>query len=403
MIYNYRAKNKRGTTVEGTIEAFDKNDAIARLADEEIILLSIEQEQSKDFVGINIAFLNRVKNRDLVMFSRQLAVMSSATLPIVQSLRILAEQTENLKLKQTIIDIADDVDGGEKFSNSLERHNKIFSEFFVSMVRSGETSGKLDKVLNYLADEQEKDYALMSKIKGAMIYPAFILAALGGVGIVMMVFVVPKMTSILQETGGELPIATKILIEVSSFLSSPISGGSLLLVVVLVIIVVKFILKKEKPRQYFDFFKLKLPVFGSLFQRIYLVRFTRSLGTLVDGGVPLPKSLAIVADVVGNAYYKNLIQRTVKEVEDGNPIADTFLETKEVPPMISHMLSVGEKTGRISEVLNKMTEFYAKEIESMVTNLISLIEPMIMILMGVAVGIMVAAVIMPMYNMASGF
>ncbi|OIO17311.1 hypothetical protein AUJ29_01540 [Candidatus Kuenenbacteria bacterium CG1_02_38_13] len=403
MIYNYRAKNKRGTTVEGTIEAFDKNDAIARLADEGIILLSIEQEQSKDFVGINIAFLNRVKNRDLVMFSRQLAVMSSATLPIVQSLRILAEQTENLKLKQTIIDIADDVDGGEKFSNSLERHNKIFSEFFVSMVRSGETSGKLDKVLNYLADEQEKDYALMSKIKGAMIYPAFILAALGGVGIVMMVFVVPKMTSILQETGGELPIATKILIEVSSFLSSPISGGSLLLVVVLVIIVVKFILKKEKPRQYFDFFKLKLPVFGSLFQRIYLVRFTRSLGTLVDGGVPLPKSLAIVADVVGNAYYKNLIQRTVKEVEDGNPIADTFLETKEVPPMISHMLSVGEKTGRISEVLNKMTEFYAKEIESMVTNLISLIEPMIMILMGVAVGIMVAAVIMPMYNMASGF
>ncbi|PIU10816.1 hypothetical protein COT27_01110 [Candidatus Kuenenbacteria bacterium CG08_land_8_20_14_0_20_37_23] len=403
MIYNYRAKNKRGTTVEGTIEAFDKNDAIARLADEGIILLSIEQEQSKDFVGINIAFLNRVKNRDLVMFSRQLAVMSSATLPIVQSLRILAEQTENLKLKQTIIDIADDVDGGEKFSNSLERHNKIFSKFFVSMVRSGETSGKLDKVLNYLADEQEKDYALMSKIKGAMIYPAFILAALGGVGIVMMVFVVPKMTSILQETGGELPIATKILIEVSSFLSSPISGGSLLLVVVLVIIVVKFILKKEKPRQYFDFFKLKLPVFGSLFQRIYLVRFTRSLGTLVDGGVPLPKSLAIVADVVGNAYYKNLIQRTVKEVEDGNPIADTFLETKEVPPMISHMLSVGEKTGRISEVLNKMTEFYAKEIESMVTNLISLIEPMIMILMGVAVGIMVAAVIMPMYNMASGF
>jgi len=403
MIYNYRAKNKRGTTVEGTIEAFDKNDAIARLADEGIILLSIEQEQSKDFVGINIAFLNRVKNRDLVMFSRQLAVMSSATLPIVQSLRILAEQTENLKLKQTIIDIADDVDGGEKFSNSLERHNNIFSKFFVSMVRSGETSGKLDKVLNYLADEQEKDYALMSKIKGAMIYPAFILAALGGVGIVMMVFVVPKMTSILQETGGELPIATKILIEVSSFLSSPISGGSLLLVVVLVIIVVKFILKKEKPRQYFDFFKLKLPVFGSLFQRIYLVRFTRSLGTLVDGGVPLPKSLAIVADVVGNAYYKNLIQRTVKEVEDGNPIADTFLETKEVPPMISHMLSVGEKTGRISEVLNKMTEFYAKEIESMVTNLISLIEPMIMILMGVAVGIMVAAVIMPMYNMASGF
>ncbi|MFH1890923.1 MAG: type II secretion system F family protein [Candidatus Kuenenbacteria bacterium] len=403
MIYNYRAKNKQGQTIEGAIEAPAREEAIVRLSEEGILLLSIEKEQSKNLANINISFLNRIKNKDLVMFSRQLAVMASATLPIVRSLRILSEQTENLKLKEIILNIADDVDGGEKLSNSMERHPKAFSEFFVAMVRSGETSGNLDKVLNYLADEQEKDYALMSKIKGAMIYPAFILTALGGVGIVMMVFVVPKMTSILQETGGQLPMATKILIGVSGFLSSWQGGGSLAIAIPLIIVGIKVILKRDKPKQKFDFLKLKLPIFGGLFQRIYLVRFTRSLSTLVEGGVPLPRSLAIVADVVGNAYYRNLIQTTVKEVEDGNPIAGTFLKTKEVPSMISHMLAVGEKTGRIAEVLNKMTEFYTKEIESMVANLISLIEPLIMILMGLAVGLMVAAVIMPMYNMASGF
>ncbi len=401
MLYNYKTKNKQGQTIEGTVEAPSKNEAISRLAEEGFVIISIEKTGGKNLAEIDIAFLNRIQTKDLVMFSRQLAVMSSATLPIVQSLRILSEQTENPKLQKIIDEIADDVDGGEKLSNSLERHPKVFSDFFIAMVRSGETSGKVDKVLNYLADEQEKDYALMSKIKGAMIYPAFILTALGGVGIIMMVFVVPKLTSILQETGGELPIATKILISSSSILTS--WWWALLIVLGLAFVGTKWILKKDKPKQYFDYFKLKIPVFGTLFQRIHLVRFTRSLATLVEGGVPLPKSLEIVADVVGNEFYRHLIQKTRKDVEDGNPVATLFLRSKEVPKMISHMLSVGEKTGRIAEVLNKMTDFYAKEIESMVSNLVSLIEPMIMILMGVAVGIMVAAVIMPMYNMASGF
>lgn len=402
MLYTYKAKNKEGQTIEGTVDAPTKNEAIKMLSNEGLILLSVQSGSGKNLANINISFLQRITVKDLVMFSRQLAVMSSATLPIVQALRILSDQTENMKFQGIIDAIADDVDGGEKLSNSLEKYPKVFSDFFVAMVRSGETSGKLDKVLNYLADEQEKDYALMSKIKGAMIYPAFILVALGGVGIIMMVFVVPKMTSILQETGGELPTPTKILIGASSFLSG--MGGVLLLIGIIILgIILKIILKKEKPKHYFDYFKLKLPIFGRLFQRIYLVRFTRSMATLIEGGVPLPKCLEIVADVVGNAYYKDVILNTQKDVEDGNPIATRFLETKEIPKMISHMLSVGEKTGRIAEVLNKMTNFYAREVEALVANLISLIEPMIMILMGVAVGIMVAAVIMPMYNMASGF
>ena len=311
MLFNYRAKNKDGQTINGAIEAQTKDEAINILLAEGLILLSIEASSGRDVINLDLAWLQPIKTKDLVMFSRQLAVMSSATLPIVQSLRILAEQTDNKKFQKIIMAMADDVDGGEKFSNTLERYPKIFNEFFVAMVRSGETSGKLDKVLNYLADEQEKDYVLMSKIRGAMIYPAFILAALGGVGAVMMIFVVPKMTAVLQETGGELPMATRILIAVSGFLSG--WGGLLLLAgLIALFMIVKVILKKRGPRRQFDFLKLKLPVFGTLFQRIYLVRFTRSMATLLDGGVSLPKSLEIAAEVVGNGYYKNLLLETEK-------------------------------------------------------------------------------------------
>jgi type IV pilus assembly protein PilC len=401
MLYNYRSKNKDGEAMEGSIEAATKNEAIRSLSEQGLIILSLESERARDVFNINLPFLNRIKTKDVVMFSRQLSVMSSATLPIVQSLRILIEQTDNQRFKTIISEIADDVDGGEKLSNAMERHGHVFSQFFIAMVRSGETSGSLDKVLNYLADEEEKDYALMSKIKGAMIYPAFILSALGGVGIVMMVFVIPKITAILQETGGELPIATRILVGTSHFMVT--FWWAIIIFIIGAIIGLKMLLRKPEAKRYWDYLKLKLPVFGKLFQRIYIVRFTRSMSTLVEGGVPITASLKIVSEVVSNAFYKDLINRTAKDVQDGNPIATLFLKSKEVPGMVSHMLSVGEKTGRIAEVLTKMTDFYAREVESMVANLISLIEPLIMIVMGVGVGIMVAAVITPMYNMSSGF
>ena len=401
MLFNYRTRGKDGQVVEGVIEAQDRGEASRTLSEQGLIVLSLEREGKRNLLNISIPFLNRIKIKDLVMFSRQLAVMSSATLPIVQSLRILAEQTENSRFKQIISEIGDDIDGGEKLSNSMERHGKAFSPFFVAMIRSGETSGSLDKVLNYLADEQEKDYSMMSKIKGAMIYPAFILSALFGVGIIMMLFVVPKITAILQETGGELPLATKLLIGTSGFLVN--FWWAIIIAVIIAFISLKFAFKKPIVKRYRDFIKLKLPVFGGLFKKIYLVRFTRSMSTLVEGGVPITTSLEIVSDVVGNAYYKDLILRTARNVEDGNSVAAFFLESKQVPPMIAHMLAVGEKTGRVGEVLSRMTDFYSREVEASVANLISLIEPMIMIMMGLGVGIMVAAVIMPMYNMSASF
>ncbi len=398
--FQYRARNSRGEIVQGSVDAPSENVASSILVDRGLIILSLI-EKEKSSLNIDLPFLNRIKNKDVVVFSRQLAVMASASVPIVQALKILVNQTHNPRLKVIISEVADEVDGGAKLSQALGRYRKVFSDFYVAMIRSGETSGKLDEVLNYLADQQEKDYDLTSKIKGAMIYPIFILSGLTVVAVVMMVFVVPKLTGIIAESGAELPLATRILIAVSDFMKNYwyiliglVGGGGFTL----------FKLTRSGPgKVLYDRMKLKVPIFGKLWQRIYLVRLTRSLSTLIVGGVPLTAALEVVADVVGNDLYSSLVKQTIKEVEDGNSVATLFLKSKEVPPMVSQMMSVGEQTGRLEQILAKITDFYSREIENLVANMVSLIEPLIMVLMGVGVGLMVAAIILPMYQLASSF
>jgi type II secretory pathway component PulF len=220
-----------------------------------------------------------------------------------------------------------------------------------------------------------------------------------GVGIVMMVFVVPKLTAVLTESGAELPMATKILISISDFMAS--FWWLLIIILAGAAFGIRLIARTEQGKRTIDFIKLRLPVFGKLFQRIYLVRFTRSMHTLLVGGVNITKSLKITSDVVSNKIYKDLIDQTVKDVEDGNSISGIFSNSKEIPKMVSQMMSIGEKTGKLDIVLKRLTDFYAREISNIVANLMTLMEPLIMVIMGVAVGVMVAAIIMPMYNMAS--
>jgi len=400
MFFDFRAKDQQGQDIQGIIEASSEQLAHDTLTEKGLIplALSLRRETSK-FQSIEI--FNRIKPKDLVVFFRQLSTMSAATLPIVAALRILVKQTESVRLKAIISEIADEVDGGARLSQAFARHPETFDDFYINMIRSGETSGHLDEVLNFLADQREKDYDLMSKIRGAMIYPAFIMSALLVVGVIMMVFVVPRLTSILTETGGELPIATRALIATSQFMST--YWWLLLGLIIGGVVALKISLRKGPVRTWWDWIKVKIPVFGKLFQKIYLIRFTRSMTTLLRGGVPLPRALEITADVVGNAVYHDLIIKTVKEVQDGNPIASVFLNSPEVPVMVSHMISVGESTGQLETILDRLTQFYSREIDNAVAGLVSLVEPMIMVIMGVAVGGMVAAIIMPMYNLASAF
>ncbi len=399
-VFKYKAIDGNKKIVSGLAEAASEDLVAESLQEKGLSIISLKEKSKVADFDIDLIF-SRVKPKDIVVFSRQFSVMTSANVTVAQALKILVEQTENPKLRMIISEIAYEVDGGSRLSDALAKRPKIFSNFYISVVRSGETSGRLDEILNYLADEMEKDYDMMSKIKGAMIYPAFVLAGLGGVGTVMMVFVVPKLTNVLAETGAELPVATKILMAVSGFLIH--SWWLLLIIIFGLFFSIRFYINTRQGRRVFDTVKLRLPIFGKLFQRISLVRFTRSLNTLIVGGVAITDGLKITAEVVNNAVYKDLILETVKEVEDGNSISSVFIDSREVPKMVSQMMSIGEKTGKLDIVLERVSQFYAREVANIIANLMTLMEPIIMVIMGVAVGIMVAAIILPMYNMASQF
>lgn len=397
-IFQYKAKDSGGNVYTGLVEGSTEAEAVELLKEKGLSIVFVKLEEERISVS-QVPILGRIKPKDVVIFSRQFAVMISANVALVQALKIVVDQTENAKMKMIVSEVADEIDAGARLSEALSKHPKVFSNFFVSVIRSGETSGKLDEVLGYLADEMEKDYDMMSKIKGAMIYPAFVFSGLLGVGMVMMVFVVPKLTAILTESGAELPVATKILISVSAFMTD--YWWLLLIILAGAVFGAKLVAQTDPGRRLIDFLKLRMPVFGKLFQRIYLVRFTRSMHTLLVGGVNITKGLKITSDVVSNKIYKDLIDQTVKDVEDGNSISGVFSNSKEIPKMVSQMMSIGEKTGKLDVVLKRLTDFYAREIANIVANLMTLMEPLIMVVMGVAVGIMVAAIIMPMYNMAS--
>lgn len=399
-IFKYQAETSDGRVKRGTVVALSDNEAIAKLRKIDLTATAVT-DVTNDLYTRFLRFISPVKTKDVVVFSRQFSVMISANVPVVEALLVLVDQTNNISLKNMISEIAFDVDSGSFLSDALSKHPKVFSDLFVNIVRSGETSGRLDEVLNYLADEMEKNYDMASKIKGAMIYPVFIITALFGVGIVLMVYVIPNLTSILTETGAELPLSTRIVIGASNFLVN--YAWLVITVVVLAVLGVRLLLHTYPGRRAMDLVKIKMPIFGPLFKYIYLIRFSRSLSTLLKGGVPITRGLEIVAAVVGNIIYQELITETLESINDGNPLSTVFEASPHIPKMVPQMIAVGERTGKIDSVLDRLTSFYSRESSNMLDNLSKLMEPIIMVIMGLGVGVMVAAVLLPMYNLASQF
>ena len=401
MEFVYRVKTLDGGTLEGTVEAPSEHSAAEALSRKDYILLSLQEKKARGLkMETAIPFLDRVRSKDMVLFSRQLSVMVLAGVPLVRALEVMVLQTTSKALKKMVLEIATNVRGGVRLSSALANYPDVFDNFYVNMVRTGETSGKLDDVLNYLADEQEKSYDLASKISGAMIYPAFILFAVAVVMFVMMTFVVPKLTSVLSESGVALPLPTKIMIDVATFLSH--SWVIIIILVVFLVVSVPLWIRKSKFGRYsWDLIRLRLPVLGNLFQKVYIVRFTRSLSTLLVGGVPINLALKIVAEVVENSVYRNLILKTSKSVEDGYSISTVFATSREIPQMLSQIMVIGEQTGQLDSVLDRMANFYAREIENILGRLTTLLEPLIIVFLGIVVAGIVSAVIMPMYNLAS--
>lgn len=398
--FKYRVKGSDGSVQAGFVEADKKEVAAEALLSRGYEILLLEGKSSfASGSGQLLGFLNRINEKDLVVVSRTLSVMVSASVPIVDAVRNIARQTEKANFQAILNDIANEIEGGSRFSDALDKHNVVFGDFYINMVRSGETSGQLIEVLEYLADQLEKDYDLNAKIKGAMIYPAFIMSGLVVVAFIMMTFVVPKLTSILEEAKVELPISTRLLIFVSGMFSN--YWWLIIMVAVGIVVLFRYWVKTASGRYIWDGIIMKIPIFGGLFQKIYVVRFARSLSTLNKGGVDMVSALEIVSGVMGNARWKQLVFETIREVNDGNSIVTALQREKFVPVMMVQMLGVGEETGKIQEVLMRLSAFFAREIDNLVANMVSLIEPAVMVLLGLGVGVMVSAILLPLYSLSS--
>lgn len=386
----------------GVVEAASQEAAIIILQRHGLVIVSLESKQRESFFSREIAFLGGVKNKDIVIFSRQLAILFEAQVPIVESFQALIKQTEKQVFKKILSEILNDVEGGTSLSKALSAHKKIFSNFYISMIVSGEASGKLQDIFTYLADYTEQEYYLVSKIKSAMMYPIFIVVAFILAAISMMIFVIPQLSAILEETNQELPLITRVIIGSSHFVQDWIFV--LLLIPAAVAVFLWRYLKTPEGQEIKDKVILKIPIIGDLLRKVYLSRFSENLSTLIKGGLPIIQALQVTGDVVGNTVYKKIIGTAIGEIKGGGNISDVLGRYPAAfPQFVTQMSATGEKTGKLAQVLENISRFYQKEVENMTDNLTQLIEPILIVVLGIGVGILVASILMPIYNIASGF
>jgi len=395
--FDYQARTKEGELQSGLVEAPSREAALALLQKHGLYVTALE-EKALPIWARKITLLETVNKKDLALFSRQLAVMFRSKVPLVETLATLAAQIRKRGFKEKILKIMEEVEGGIAFSVALSHHPKIFSSFFIAVVRSGETSGKLSESLDYLANHLEREYELAGKIKGAMLYPAFISFFALILVSLMVVFVLPQLTAILKEGGQELPALTQFVINVSDVLRE--QGWILILFFLGILILIFRSLKTAKGKKIFDRISLSIPVLGEFFKKIYLSRLAENLSTLISAGLPIARSLEIAGEVVGNESYKNIILKAQAEVKKGEQISTTFANFPEVfPPVFTQMTKVGEKTGTLDSTLMNLVDFYQQEIDRSINSLLSLIEPILIIALGLVVAIFTIAVITPVYQM----
>lgn len=403
MKFEYEARTPTGEISQGSVEAANEEAALETLRQYNLIILGIEKARGGLSLSREITFLSRVKKLEIVIFSRQLSVLVDAQVPLLESLRTLAEQTETARFRKVILDVVASVDAGTPLSSALAEYPKLFSKFYRSVVEAGEISGRLQEVLLYLADHEERNYDLNRKVSGALIYPAFIVFSILVVGAIMMIFVVPQLTSIFEETGAELPILTRLVIAVSNFLQN-FWWLVILLIIGLGVGGARYI-RTSGGRALWDTFLLYVPIIKTLFRKIYLTRFSENLSTLIKGGIPIIEALRITGEVVGNAVYQKIIMDAAEEVRRGGTISSVLADQKPeyIPKLVIQMVKVGEETGKLDVILAKIGSFYKKDVDNLVDNLTTLIQPILILVLGAAAGILVAAILLPIYNLSSSF
>lgn len=399
MLFKYQAVNKDGGTKSGSIDAVNMEVAISSLQRRGLIISSIDPAEKTSLLQINIGFFDRVSNKDVVILSRQIATLFEAQVSALRVFRLLAEESSNPVLRKVLTEVSDDLQGGSPISGALSKHNKIFSDFYVNMVRAGEESGKLDETFLYLADYLDRTYEVTSKAKGALVYPSFVLATFAVVMILMLTMVIPRISAIIIESGQELPIYTKIVVGISDFF---VDYGIFLLILLVVggFFLYRW-LQTEQGKLSFARTKISVPFVGNLYRKLYLSRIADNLSTMLSSGIPMLRAVEITASVVDNVIYERLLNKSVQSIKAGGSVSESFAQHEEIPGIMIQMIKVGEETGELGNILQMLAKFYRREVGNAVDILVSLIEPAMIVLLAIGVGVLLTSVLLPIYNISS--
>lgn len=395
--FEYKARTKEGDTRSGVIETFSQEAALDTLQQEGLTVVALNEQVRRFNLKLAVSLGTGIRQKDIIIFTRQISTLFEAHIPVVEALKTLIGETSRPALRAVIVQILDDVAGGLAISQAMTKHPRVFSAFYINLIRSGEESGKLQDVFTYLADYLERSDYLASKAKNATIYPAFILVTFTGVIIVMLVVVVPRLVSIFEETGQAVPFYTQAVI----YASLALRRWGLALALILAAGSVGIWRWGLTSAGIFFFHRLQIsvPILGELYRKLYMARLTDNLKTLIVGGIPIIRALNITGDVVGNVVYQRAIQDAIESVRGGGTISSAFERTREIPVFVTQMIRIGETSGRLDFILGSIAKHYQHEVDSSVENLVALIEPALIIFLGVGVGVLVGSIMVPLYNL----
>jgi len=405
MLYKYKAINPDGSRVEGKIEEQNEDNAIGALQDRGLIIVSLDVfEQQNIFgtpsTGFKIPFFGpEIKEKDVVVFSRQIATLFESGVSALRSFRLVAAETENPELKIILNAIGDDIQSGLSISKSMGKYDNIFGTFYSNMVKAGEESGKLNQSFNYLADYLDRNFDLTQKIKKASIYPVFVTSTFFVVMGIMITFVIPQLAGMLLEEGGQLPLVTRIVLGFGTLMQD--YGVIVMGLILFLFFYIRSISKTKSGKEYIDTFILNIPVFNIMFRKIFISRLADNLDTMLTSGVPVVRSLEITGEVVDNVVFKDCLSRVAIKVKNGKSLSQAFYEEEEIPNIVVQMTKIGEETGKLGFVLKSLASYYKREVETAIDTVMALIEPALIIFLAGGVGVLMAAVLIPMYSVVT--
>lgn len=399
MLFTYQALDQEGKQRSGTIDAVSEDVAITSLQRRGLTISSIESAESRSLFEFDIKFFSGVSNKDVVVISRQIATLFEAQVSALRVFKLLAVEAENENLQKALLKVTDDLQGGSSISNALSKHPDIFTPFYVNMVKAGEETGKLDETFSYLADYLDRNYELSSKARSALIYPAFVISVFIAVMVLMLTFVIPRIGQILVDSGQEIPVYTKIVLGLSGFF---VSYGVFLFVGLAVggFLLWRYV-QTDQGKLALDTFRLSIPYVGTLYRKLYLSRFSDNLSTMLASGIPMVRAIEITAEVIGSVIYEDILIESMTMVKNGNPLSKSLGQYEEMPSMVVGMIRVGEESGELGKILKTLATFYNREVRNAVDALVDLIEPAMIVLLGLGVGVLLASVMIPIYNVST--